>query len=115
MRKRSMSNFFCGLLLIFGSAISFIAGLGMLRMPDIMMRMHAGTKAGTLGLSLILIATAIHFGTMAVGTKVVLTILFIFITIPIGAQMLGRAAYIINVPLWEKTVVDELREYYDKK
>lgn len=110
-----MADILAGIAMIFGSLIACIAGLGMLRMPDLLMRMHAGTKAGTLGISMILLATVFHFGTLSVTTKAFITILFIFITIPIGAQMLGRAAYFIKIPLWEKTVIDELRDHYDEK
>ena len=82
-------------------------------MPDLLMRMHAGTKAGTLGVSLILISVMVYFGTIAVTTKALIAIIFLFITIPIGAHVLGRAAYFINIPLWHNTTVDELRDHYE--
>ncbi len=110
-----MIDFICGVLILVGALFSFVAGLGMLRMPDLLMRMHAGTKAGTLGVGLILIADAVNFGTISAITKAIIAILFLFITIPIGAHMLGRAAYFIKIPLWKKTVIDELRNHYDQE
>jgi multicomponent Na+:H+ antiporter subunit G len=111
----AMIDFIAAILILLGSMFIFVAALGLLRMPDLLMRMHAGTKAGTLGVSLILLAVAIHFMTVAVWTKALITIVFLFITIPIGAHMLGRAAYFINIPLWDQTVVDELRDHYNKQ
>jgi multicomponent Na+:H+ antiporter subunit G len=40
---------------------------------------------------------------------------FLFMTAPIAAHMLGRAAYSTGVPLWEHTIVDELSGHYDEK
>ena len=108
-----MIDAICGIIILIGAIFSFIAALGMLRMPDLLMRMHAGTKAGTLSVGLILLGTGIDFGTISAITKCLLAIIFLFITIPIGAHMLGRAAYFIQVPLWKKTVIDELRDHYD--
>jgi len=110
-----MIDFLCGLFILIGSLFVFVAGLGMLRMPDLLMRMHAGTKSGTLGVGLILLANAISFATVSAVTKAIIAILFLFITIPIGAHMLGRAAYFIRIPLWDKTVIDELRDHYNEE
>ena len=110
-----MADFIAGCLILIGSIFAFVAALGMVRMPDLLMRMHAGTKAGTLSVSLILIAAGIYFATVAAVTKVIIAIVFLYITIPIGAHMLGRAAYFIKIPLWENTIIDELRNHYDEK
>ena len=110
-----MSEFICGTFILLGSLLAFIAALGMLRMPDLLMRMHTGTKAGTLGAGLILLATAIDFSTVSAVTRAIIAIVFLFITVPIGAHMLGRAAYFIKVPLWKNTVIDELRDHYNEE
>jgi multicomponent Na+:H+ antiporter subunit G len=44
-----------------------------------------------------------------------MAILFLFITAPLGAHMLARAAYFDGVPLWKGTVIDELKDRYDRK
>jgi multicomponent Na+:H+ antiporter subunit G len=78
-------------------------------MPDLFTRMHAATKLPTLGMSCILLAVAIHFGELAVTTRVLLGIAFFFLTVPISAQVIGRAAYHTGVGLWSGSVLDELR------
>jgi len=103
------------LLLIAGGWFAFVAGLGVLRMPDVYIRMHASTKAGTLGVGLILLGVLVFFGDLSVGTRAIAAIAFILITAPVAAHMIGRAAYRTETPMWEGTLTDELtgrhREY----
>ena len=89
-----------GTLFLLGGLFVFVAGLGVLRLPDVLTRMHASTKAGTLGTSLVLIAAAVHFGDFAITAKVILAILFILLTAPVAGHMIGRAAVRIGVPMW---------------
>jgi multicomponent Na+:H+ antiporter subunit G len=102
-------------LVFFGMTFMLIAGLGILRMPDLYMRMSATTKAATLGVGLILVAAAVHFQDIAVTSKVIATIVFLLLTSPVAAHMIGRAAYFDGVPLWDQSVVDELKGKYDMK
>lgn len=104
-----------GLLLIGGSAFTLIAAIGIIRFPDLLLRMHAATKAGTMGVGLILIGVMIHFMDWEVSLKAFITITFTFITVPIGAHIIARAAYFINIPLWKGMVTDELRDHYNQK
>lgn len=94
-------------LLLLGSLFVLAAGLGIFRMPDVLIRMHASTKAGTLGAGLILGAVAVHFGDLTTVSIAGLTILFLLVTAPVAAHMIGRAAYRTGVPLWERMVLDE--------
>ncbi len=98
------------LLLVVGGFFAFAAALGVLRLPDILIRMHASTKAATLGAGMILVAVALHFHVLSVTSRAVATIIFLLVTAPVAAHMIGRAAYRSRVPLWEKTVVDQLAE-----
>jgi multicomponent Na+:H+ antiporter subunit G len=98
------------LLLLSGGFFAAAAALGVLRMPDLMIRMHASTKAGTLGAGLILMAVAVHFGDLSVASRALAAIAFLLITAPVAAHMIGRAAYRTGVPLWEHSVVDELED-----
>lgn len=86
-----------------------LAGLGIFRMPDLFTRMHASAKGASLGVALLLIGCAIQFQDLAVATKALITITFIFLTAPVAAHMLGRAAYAKKVKLWDKSVLDEGR------
>jgi multicomponent Na+:H+ antiporter subunit G len=100
-----------GLALI-GAVLVLIAGLGILRFPDLYTRMHAATKASSLGMSLLLLAVALRNPEAMVWMKVLCGILFLFLTTPIAAHLLGRAAYVHKVPLWEGSVVDEIAGNY---
>jgi multicomponent Na+:H+ antiporter subunit G len=99
-----------GLLLI-GATFMLLAGIGVLRLPDIFMRLQAGTKASTLGIACILLGAALHFQDIAVTVRAVLIIGFFCLTAPIGAHMIARAAYAVGAPLWEGSITDELAEY----
>ncbi|HKK31527.1 MAG TPA: monovalent cation/H(+) antiporter subunit G [Alphaproteobacteria bacterium] len=105
-----MIEIITAILVLAGALFTFAAALGVLRLPDILIRMHASTKAGTLGCGLILTAVAVHFGTTDIVARAIAAIVFLLITAPVAAHMIGRAAYRIGVPLWEKTIVDELAE-----
>lgn len=102
-------------LLLTGSAFVLLAAIGILRLPDILMRMHSTSKAATLGAALMLAAVAVHFGEVGVTTRVIAAIIFLFITAPVGAHMLARATYFLGVPLWDKMVLDELKGNYDEE
>ena len=78
--------------LVAGGLFLFVAGLGIFRMPDVMTRMHAATKAGTLGAGLIFVAVAVYFRDTASVSLAVLTVVFLLVTIPVGAHEIGRAS-----------------------
>jgi multicomponent Na+:H+ antiporter subunit G len=81
-----------GILAIGGGLFAFFAGLGVLRLPGILNKMHASTKAGTLGSALTIAAAAVHFGDTSVTVRAIATVLFLLLTAPIAAHMIGRAA-----------------------
>jgi multicomponent Na+:H+ antiporter subunit G len=94
---------------VLGAGFMALAGLGILRMPDLFTRMHASTKGASLGVALLLLAAAAWFGDLSVTTKALLTTTFVFLTAPVAAHLLGRAAYAKKIPLWEKSLIDEAR------
>ncbi len=103
-------------LILAGTGFVLVAGIGVFRLPDVPMRMHASTKAGTLGVALI--ATAVIFlnlDDIGVITKAIALILFMLLTAPVAAHMIGRAAYLSRVKLWEETRIDELEEHIKKE
>jgi len=103
-----MTEFLVAALLLIGSLFMLLGAVGILRMPDVYMRIGTATKASTLGLVCILLAVAVHFGELKMGTRAIATMVFIFLTAPVAAHMIGRAAYAIGVPLWDRTIVDEM-------
>lgn len=98
--------------LVFGAVFIFVAGIGMITLPDIFLRMSASTKAATLGVGSMLVGTALFFGELGVVSRAFAILVFVFATAPVSAHMIGRAAYSDGVPLSEKTVIDELRGQY---
>ncbi len=104
-----MSERISAVLLVVGAFFMLLSGLGVLRLPDLFMRLQAATKASTLGVGCLLLGMAIHFQDLGVTTRAVLVIAFLFLTAPVGAHMIARAAYAVGVPLWEGTIIDELR------
>lgn len=104
-----MSDIITAILIVVGGIFMLLAGIGVLRMPDLFMRMQAATKAATLGVGCMLLAVAVHFGDMAIVTRALLVTAFVFLTAPVAAHMIARAAYSVGAPLWEGTLVDELR------
>lgn len=96
----------CAFLLL-GAVLTLVAAAGVLRMPDLFIRMHAATKAGTVGVSSIAVGLMIHFNTITVTSRGVLVIAFFLLTAPVAAHMIARAAYRSGVSLWMLTRVDE--------
>ena len=84
-----MWEYLTALLLVSGGAFACIAGLGLVRMPDIYIRMHAATKAGTLGAGLIFVAVAVHFADAGVTAKALATIVFLVIFLWFGFPSLS--------------------------
>jgi multicomponent Na+:H+ antiporter subunit G len=99
-------------LLIVGASFLLLAAIGIIRMPDLFQRIQASTKASTLGAGCLLLALAFHFQDFGITVRAFLVIAFFFLTAPVAAHVIGRAAYFVGVPLWEKTIVDELRGRY---
>lgn len=87
-----------GALMVLGTAFLLIAAIGVIRLPDPLQRMHSATKAGTLGVALLLIGVLIHDtnGADHIGW---LTMLFLLLTLPIGAQILARATWVSGTPV----------------
>lgn len=95
-----MTQMIATILILSGGVFAVIGAVGLVRMPDVLIRMHASTKIGTLACGLIVIATAVHFGTADITIRAVAIVLFLLLTAPIAAHMIGRAAVSTGVPLW---------------
>lgn len=86
------------LLMVLGTFFLLVAAIGLIRLPDPLQRMHSATKAGTLGTTLLLVGVMLS-GTVELGWSGWLTIAFLLLTLPIGAQLLGRASYVSGTRL----------------
>lgn len=80
------------ILILLGAAFTLVAALGMLRFPDFYCRMHAATKAGAFGGSLLLLATAVALPSPKVLFLCLLTLVFFYFTTPVAGHLLARAA-----------------------
>lgn len=87
-----MIDYAMGLVALMGGFFTLIAAAGLIRLPDVFIRMHASTKAGTLGSSLTLLAAALYFAETSVTIKALIGIFFLMLTAPIAAHLIGRAA-----------------------
>ncbi len=99
-------------LLLTGCAFLLLAAVGIVRMPDLYIRMSTASKAVTLGVGCLAIGLAVDMNDSGVTTRVILLIILFLMKAPVAAHMLGRAAYMTGVPLWEATVVDEMKGQY---
>lgn len=107
-------NIVIAVLASLGSLFILLAAVGILRMPDTYLRMAVTTKAATLGIGLILVAAAVYFHDLSTTTRVVAIIIFILLTAPVGAHLIGKASYITGNKLWERSVMDDLEGKYRK-
>lgn len=108
-----MTDVLVSLLLLIGGFFMLAGALGVVRMPDLFNRMQATAKASTLGVAAILGAVALRFGDdLPTTSRAIAVVAFVFLTTPVAAQMIARAAHFINVPLWN-TVINELAGQYD--
>ncbi len=93
-----MSDWIAAAFLVAGGIFSLIAGVGIVRLDDIYMRMHAATKAGTSGLGLICVAVMIHAETWLNVAEALFVFLFMIASAPVGAHLIGRAAFRTRIP-----------------
>jgi multicomponent Na+:H+ antiporter subunit G len=82
-----------GALILLSGFLSMAAGIGILRFPDVLTRLHAATKPQVLGLALVLLTIVLRVPTWGVLSTAVLIMTFQLLTQPMTAHMLGRAAY----------------------
>jgi multicomponent Na+:H+ antiporter subunit G len=82
-----------GVLVVLSGFFSMAAGIGIVRFPDVLTRLHAATKPQVAGLATVLLAIVLQVPTWGVLTTAVLVLTFQLLTQPMTAHMLGRSAY----------------------
>jgi multicomponent Na+:H+ antiporter subunit G len=97
-------------LLTLGCVLSLLAALGMVRLPDLLSRMHAATKPQVLGLALVLLGVALRLRDIRSLGLLALVLLFQLATTPIASHMVGRAAFRAGQVRRELLVVDDLSD-----
>jgi multicomponent Na+:H+ antiporter subunit G len=102
-----MIEWLSGGLFIVGATFALLAGVGVLRMPDVFTRMQASTKASTLGLGCLLAGAALRDPELAFVVRAASIAAFMLLTSAVAAHVVARAAARGGAPLWEGTLVDE--------
>jgi monovalent cation/proton antiporter MnhG/PhaG subunit len=103
------------LLLVGGAGIVALAALGVARLTDPFMRMHAAAKAGAAGAGLLLLGAGLAFGTPAAVLTALAAVTFLLLTAPIASHALGRAAYVAGAPLGAASMADALSGVLHRK
>lgn len=103
------------IVLLIGAFFMLVASLGLLRFPDVYTRMHAATKATTFGMGGILTATSLAFQDAGVATQSALALFFLFLTAPVSAHLISRAAYRTGPNLASNTTIDEYGPHLEKE
>jgi multicomponent Na+:H+ antiporter subunit G len=96
--------------LLAGVFLAVVAGVGLIRFPDLFSRMHAATKPATLGLLLVVIGAVIIMPDRSHDAKLLLVAAFQFLTAPVASHMIGRAGYRAGTGDLDDLVVDELKD-----
>ena len=94
-------------LALVGAVLTLLAAIGVLRFPDVLSRMHALTKASTLGLGCLLLGLALLHPNAAFVIRAGSIAAFVMLTTPVSAHVIARAAARTGSPLWVGTIVDE--------
>jgi len=98
-----------GLLILGGSVFAAIAGFGLLRFSDLFVRMHIATKPPTLGLLLVAVGAMLRIDGAGAFASLLLIVALQFLTAPVSAHLVGRAAH--RKGEWDReAVVDDLAD-----
>jgi multicomponent Na+:H+ antiporter subunit G len=108
-----MSDIVISVLLLTGASFLLLASIGLVRMPDLYTRIQTSAKGSTLGVGFVVLALAAYFNDFSVTVRALLVSAFLILTAPVSGHVIGRAAYFIGVPLWKKSVADELKGRYN--
>ena len=105
------------LLILTGALLSAVSSFGLIRLPDVYLRSHAAAKSATLGVLCVLSGAFLYFAFFLdfISAKLLLGIVFVFMTSPLSAHLTGRAAYRTGVPLWNRRIQDDLKEVLEKE
>jgi multicomponent K+:H+ antiporter subunit G len=92
MTMENIVELLVALLLLVGSFFTLVGAIGLVRLPDFFMRLHAPTKATTLGVGGMLLASIVYSLNHSVTLHELLITLFLFVTAPVSASLLAKAA-----------------------
>ena len=102
-------EFFVASLILLGAAFALLGSVGLARLPDFFTRLHGPTKATTLGVGAMVLASAVYFTATQEGFSLheIAVMLFLFITAPVSAHLLAKAALHRNPAAHDKNEANE--------
>lgn len=103
-----MSDVVAGILIGIGVALNVLAGVALHRLPDVLGRANAATKAAGLGLAAVLAGTAVGIGTTEAYLKLGAAIVIQFVAAPVAGHVMARAAYRAGTPMSDRLKVDDI-------
>lgn len=112
-----MIEFISALIILIGGITSLVSAVGMIRFPDVYSRAHAATKTTTLAVLITLFGVFLYFLLVEgfFSVRVILVIIFVFLTAPVSGHLVLRASYRAGVKMSDTTLVDELEPVIKKK
>ncbi len=104
------------LLALAGAVFCAISAFGLIRLPDVYLRSHAATKSAALGVLFILGGAFVYFWAAdgEIDVKLLLAIVFVFLTSPVAGHLNGRAAYRSGVKMWTGSVRDDFKDVLEQ-
>lgn len=111
----ALQNYLAAALILAGSGFTLTASIGLLRLPDLYTRMHAASKAGTLGSCAVLLALAVHADDPAISLRALAGVVFFLLTVPISSHLLAKAAHGAGYHLWKHSECDDLKTVVEQK
>lgn len=117
MNVSGIGEFIGALLILMGGIMSVVSVFGLIRLPDVYTRSHAATKSSTLAVLLSLLGAFIYFWATEhfISVRLLLGIVFVFLTAPVAGHLLVRAAYRSKVELADISGTDDLYEVLHKE
>lgn len=108
-----MNEIVAGILILLSAFLSMAAGIGIVRFPDVLSRLHASTKPQILGVASICVAIWLLNPSWGVASTLILVLGFQMMTQPMTAHMIGRAAYRTEYVRADLLIADEIADAVD--
>lgn len=116
MNADTAGEYVAAILMVTGGVMSVVSAIGLIRLPDVYTRSHAATKSSTLAVLLTLLGAFLYFWAVErfIGVRLLLGIIFVFLTAPVAGHVIIRAAHRSGVKLSGISKGDELAEAREK-
>jgi len=117
MEAQTMIEILVGFFVVAGTVLSLISSLGIIRLPDVYNRAHASTKSATLGILCILLGAFFYFlfSHVESSIRLLLGIVFVFLTAPVAGHLIIRSAHRSEVKLADISVQDDLHNHLESR